>query len=1040
MGTFKKSINSHNSLLKNLTEICQKYTTEEKILIVSSFSQGHQIAESLVRSGTPFINLRYKTPLSLAHETIDLDISKQSLTFLPDSSMLIVIEEIYSLLHSDENSYFNKLAPKEGIIGVITSAIKELRMCGIKSKDIFPEQFINKKKGSEIKKFLDTYEKYLSDKKLVDTPEVLSLAIDKISGKTGANDNKLNLILSDIPLSPLEKKIIDLLPDKKILLPSSPAHGLIRPERYLPVQEEEESPKALTNIERMAWLFSPEDSPDNFKDSTVQIFHSVGRRNEIREVIRRIISFGTKCDEVEIITAEYSDYVPLIYSTTKKFDIDVTFAGGLPVLFTHVGQALKGFLLWISSGYEAVKLRKLIMSGNISIHKDADKEISASLISQILRESPIGWGKERYNIVLTKQADYYASRATKSNESGEKAYDFFKRKELNARFFIKMMEELLQSIPDEDKEQLIELKGLCKAVADFIARYARISDNIDVETINAVKGRLEEIHQMTSQKMPLQDAVSHIETIISQLRIAGSGPQPGHIHVSSYKNGGYSGRPNTFIVGCESQYFPGTSMQDPIMLDEERANLNKDLISSSERLKENLFRMASMISSLNGNVTFSFSSFDVIENRESFPSSLILQVYRLISGKNEADYSELMKFLGSPVGYVPLKDLIDITDFWTEQIVDDVTFKNAAKSIPACYPGLAQGITANNARYSDKVTEYDGKLMNPNADLDPRENNDLVMSASRLETLSKCPYSYFLNYVLKIRPEEELTYTMGEWLNALDRGSLLHEIFYEFMKEIKEINEKPSVEKHAQVIRKIAEDIINKYREEIPAPGEAIFEQERKALLRTTEIFLSIEEEYCKENIPEFFEVPFGCTWDENETGLKHEDPVTIQLNNGKGFKFRGKIDRIDKTEEHKYIVWDYKTGSDYGFKDHGYFSQGKQLQHALYSMAAEIILRTMKVNKAAEVAGGGYLFPTEKGTGKRYLRTRRDNEFKDLLDSIFEVIHKGMFLPADKNDPCKYCDYIPICGNNATEQSKQKINNADNAEVNLIKKIKEYD
>lgn len=1031
---------SHNILLNKLSEVCNKHKTDEKILIVSSFSQGRQIAESLVRSGTPFINLRYKTPLSLAHETIDLDISKQSLTFLSDSSMLIVIEEIYSLLHIDENSFFNKLEPKEGIISTITSAIKELRMCGIKSKDISPKQFINEKKGSEIKKFLEEYEKYLSDKKLVDTPEALSLAINKISGKPDTNDNKLNLILSDIPLSPLEKKLIDLLPDKKIFLPSSPAYGLIRPERYLPVQEDEDSPKALTNIERMPWLFNPEDSPDNFKDSTIQIFHSVGRRNEIREIIRRIISSGVKCDEVEIITTEYADYVPLIYSITRKFDIDVTFAGGLPVVFTHVGQALKGFLLWISSDFEAVKLRKLIMSGNISITGDGDDDISPSLVSKILKESPVGWGKERYINVLSKQADYYTSRALKSDESGDKAHDFYKKKELNARFLVRLVEELLQSIPDEDQEQLIEFKELCKAVADFIVRYTRISGQLDLEAKNAVKGRLEEINQMTSQKMPLHDAVSHIETIISQLRIASSGPQPGHIHVSSYKNGGYSGRSNTFIVGCESQYFPGTSMQDPIMLDEERANINKDIISSSERLKENLFRMASMLSSLNGNVTFSFSSFDVIENRESFPSSLILQVYRLISGKNEADYTELMKFLGPPVGYVPLKELIDTTDFWTDQIIDNGTFKHADKSIAACYPGLAQGITANDARYSDKVTEYDGRLIKPDADLDPRENNDLVMSASRLETLSKCPYSYFLNYVLKIRHEEEVTYTMGEWLNALDRGSLLHEIFYEFMKGIKEKNEKPSLEKHGKVIRKIAEDIINKYREEIPSPGEAIFEQERKALLRTTEIFLSIEEEYCKENSPEFFEVPFGCTWDENETGLKNEDPVTIELNKGKSFKFRGKIDRIDKTEEHKYVVWDYKTGSDYGFKDHEYFSQGKQLQHALYAMAAEIILRTLKVDEAAEVAGGGYLFPTEKGTGKRYLRVRRDNEVKELLDSIFEVIRTGMFLPADKKDHCKYCDYIPICGNNAPEQSKQKINNKDNTEVNLIKKIKEHD
>ena len=50
-----------NQLQKALSEICNAYRLREKILIVPSFSQGHQITESLVTNGNSYINLRIKT-------------------------------------------------------------------------------------------------------------------------------------------------------------------------------------------------------------------------------------------------------------------------------------------------------------------------------------------------------------------------------------------------------------------------------------------------------------------------------------------------------------------------------------------------------------------------------------------------------------------------------------------------------------------------------------------------------------------------------------------------------------------------------------------------------------------------------------------------------------------------------------------------------------------------------------------------------------------------------------------------------------------
>jgi hypothetical protein len=76
-----------NQLQKALSEIFNTHRLREKVLIVPSFSQGHQITESLVKSGIPYINLRINTISSLAHEIIALDLVKESITILPETSV-----------------------------------------------------------------------------------------------------------------------------------------------------------------------------------------------------------------------------------------------------------------------------------------------------------------------------------------------------------------------------------------------------------------------------------------------------------------------------------------------------------------------------------------------------------------------------------------------------------------------------------------------------------------------------------------------------------------------------------------------------------------------------------------------------------------------------------------------------------------------------------------------------------------------------------------------------------------------------------------
>lgn len=1026
-----------NQLQKALLEICRTHKLREKILIAPSFCQGHQITETFVKGGGSYINLRMKTLTSLAHEIIDLDLAEASIAYLSETASQIIIEDLFNQIRENQDSYFHALEPKEGMVAALGDALRELRIAGIKADDISPEIFVNEKKGKEIKELFRKYESNLREKHYADDPAILTRAIEKLKAGNNASDKALYLFLSDVPYSPLEKIFINLLPGQKSILPHPKAHGIAYPQRFLQHAQQSDVREITSNREKLPYLFEPEKARGTCKDTTIQLFHAVGRRNEVREVLRRIISSGLKNDEVEIIHTSYDDYAPLIYDLSCTFGMPMTFEEGLPITYTHPGKAALGFLSWLSSNYEALRLRQLITSGTIDVKpQEEDELISPAIMARILRESPIGWGKERYPDILNAMAEQYKTQSLEDSDEQGNHRDFYRRREANARFLRAMLKPILESIPVPDGDMLIAVKDFCTCVRDFISRYSRVSHELDGEARVAIIERLDEIQSITKKKMSFADAINHIDSTIREINVGQSGPASGCLHVASHLSGGRSGRRHTYIMGCDAQTFPGTVMQNPILLDEERAGISASLLTSSEFLKEKLYRSALLLSSLSGNITLSFSSFDVIENRESFPSSILLQIYRLISGKVHASYSEFKRSLGDPAGYVPAGAQLDTADFWIGSFFRREGLRMADSTVFHCYPGLLQGLKAKEARETDTMTEYDGILYPADKELDPRENKSLVISASALEKFARCPFAYFLHYILGVRATEEIEFEPHVWLDAKQRGSLLHELFYRFMKEISDKREKPSVQKHTPLIASFLEKIIAEYREALPPPSEAIFAQEKKRLQKAVQIFLKTEEIRSVKYTPVFFELAFGC--EDAERGM--QEPVTIAVGSGKKFNAMGRIDRIDKIAKGEYAVTDYKTGSARTFDEKKVFNGGKTIQHALYAIAAEKIVQKLLGNKTAKITESGYLFPTEREIGRPIYPERRDGEFIQLLDTIFDALRAGIFMPTDDEKECDYCDYAEICGEDVVSSVKLKRSNAANAGIELLRQLKTYE
>ena len=210
-------------------------------------------------------------------------------------------------------------------------------------------------------------------------------------------------------------------------------------------------------------------------------------------------------------------------------------------------------------------------------------------------------------------------------------------------------------------------------------------------------------------------------------------------------------------------------------------------------------------------------------------------------------------------------------------------------------------------------------------------------SISQLETYAKCPYKYFAERVLKLEPVEEPT----EEIEALEMGTLLHSILFEFYTEL---NKKNIILQNAtgknfdfayKLIFKIAEEKIEKANFRSPV---SFFEKEKVLGIngdRKNSLlfkFLITEKDNTDGFTPKYFEKAFG------QFGKEEGEDSSLTDFSVRDINVRGKIDRIDINEtEEKFKVIDYKIGGKMpATKD---LLEGISLQLPLYMYAAKKLI-----------------------------------------------------------------------------------------------------
>ena len=995
-----------SAVVRFLAGFCGDHPIDEKIFICPSFVIGREIGEALAREAGSWINLRFVTPRTLAAEILEGGGDGGRRIPLTASAELALTDRLVRELHAEGRlEYLGRAGVSPGLVNALHKAIRDLRLDGRTSADIRPEVFLVEQKGSELALLVARYERDLGAAGVLDGAALLEGAIKAAAARP--SPAAWTLCPADARLSRLEAEFVRAAAgDRFIPVPGDQVIGLPRPRRCWPVPE----PPRSSKPGRLSWLFAPGDASPSAEGGPIETFRALGPANECREILRRLGADGIPFDHVEILAPPGSAHPTIFHLIASRTGLPVTFGDGLPVCFTSPGRLFFGLVDWLANDFSSRLLGRLIENGDLVLPGPAPgPALQARTASRHLRSALIGWGRDRYAVRLkalrAEKADDL-DRASRGEAGDDGAVDDARRAGLAAAVaeidaLAAAVGRLLSAFPRAGAADAYDFAELCAAFAKIVAEYGRADAEPDREAREALLARFAEFRaEGRFPALPPAEALELIRTAGTELRVHASPPLPGRLHVAGLSSGGHSGRPVTFVVGLDEATFPGRGLQDPVLLDEERTAISDSLPTAADGLRSDLFGLAATLASLRGRVVFSYPSYDIVEGRESFPSSVVLQALRLERSDPDLDYAALDLELGAAAGFLPgsAERAFDATDWWLDRLAGPEPVGDGAGSVAANFPDLAAGLTAAAARAGETLTAYEGIVdIGPlRAEIDPISGRKAVMSATRLELLARCPFAYFLRHVLRVVPPEEVEFDRARWLDPLQRGGLVHEILCAFMTEVQRRGEALAADRHGELAKEIADRLISRTRERIPPPSEVIFAIERQDILETLEIFLAAEEKREEKGEPLAFE--------------KAIDREEIGLGDGRSFLLRGSIDRVDRIGPETYRILDYKTGSPSDYEELVEFGHGQKIQHALYALAFEAIQAREGGGGRPRVTRSGYLFPSRRGEGLEMIIKAFDRDrLRALLSDLLSLLGEGLFI-AGPEAKCKFCDYAPVC------------------------------
>ena len=519
-----------------------------------------------------------------------------------------------------------------------------------------------------------------------------------------------------------------------------------------------------------------------------------------------------------------------------------------------------------------------------------------------------------------------------------------------------------------------------------------------------------------------------------------------------------------FIIGLNDGSFPSINKSEGFFGDKDREILKNDGIELANGTIENLyeenFNIYKAFTTAEKRLYLSYASSET-EGKSLRPAMMINKIKKIFPNlKEESDiinknyeitnkimtYQELLENISN------LKDNKEIDNIWYTIYQ---YYKNQNEWNERLRKDL-QGI------YYTNIPENINKET-----IEKLYGNTLNTSVSKLERFAQCPFSYYLQYGLRLKEKEELK------IQSFDTGSFMHETIDEFFEKVKEENislaelvtDEEKIQELVNIVIKEKLDMGKKY--------TFVATSKYKVLVKRLQRIVAKALKYIIEGL---VYSDFNIEGTEIEFGKKGKyKPILIQLEDGKKVEITGKIDRVDTatSDDGKYLrIIDYKSSAknidlnevyaglqiqlltymDAVCKEEDllpagvlYFSLLEQMIKADKKISEEqieeelrknfkmkgLILADIKVIKMHDKnleTGTSKLIPATitksgdisegktNGVNKEEFEILQNYIYKTIKQISKEILSGNIALkPYNKSGktPCEYCSYKAICGFN---------------------------
>lgn len=388
-----------------------------------------------------------------------------------------------------------------------------------------------------------------------------------------------------------------------------------------------------------------------------------------------------------------------------------------------------------------------------------------------------------------------------------------------------------------------------------------------------------------------------------------------------------NGVKHTYLIGCNNGIFPGEVKENALFSDAEKREILSTgtdfLPENSEEIYDEIFFFYRAASTPSRSLTFTHLVRE--DGKVLSPSFLLGNIISLfsLSPIRHAD----APLLSRAEGYTHSFPLL------TEYPMTSVAL--ALEEIYRADPSLSESLRKRKIPLTLEKLSLSPETANS------LFGKDLSLSQSKTDAYVKCPFSFFLKYLLCAEEEEESRMSRAEI------GSYFHHVFENvlrhFCSEGAFEKEKYDGEKQ-EYTRRVTEDYLKSItNDKEPEPKlVAFFERLRTHAVRLAD---DLAEEIGQ---AEFRPILFEQKIDE-----KHIPPLLCPMPDGGQVSLRGIIDRVDEyeTEEAVYLrVIDYKSGSkQFSFES---IEHGLDIQTLVYLFA---LCENYRKDKPVLPAGAAY-------------------------------------------------------------------------------------